>query len=95
MGIVNELKKKNENLEMKTQRLKMQLGKRNADNRIMAAKLEMAMRLVAYLVEKNGGRVEISYHELAEMDGKSVWGTDDEEKCIKIMETRGGKQGNE
>lgn len=95
MGIVNELKKKNENLEMKTQRLRKQLEKRNADNRVMIAKLETAMRLIALLVEKNGGRVEIAHHEFVEMEAMSVWVTDDEEKGIRIMETRGGNQGNE
>ena len=60
-----------------------------------AAKLETAMRLIALLVEKNGGRVEIAYHEFVEMEAMSVWVTDDEEKGIRIMETRGGNQGNE
>ena len=59
MGIVKELRSKNENLEMKTERLNRQLKQRNNANRILAVKLEAAMQMIALLVQKSGGRVEI------------------------------------
>ena len=78
MGIVKELRTKNENLEMKTERLKRQLKQRNNDNRILSVKLEEAMKVIALLVQKFGGRVEIELEEMLEAEKLGVWSWYDE-----------------
>ena len=72
MGIVKELRTKNENLETKTRRLKRQLKQRNNDNRILSVKLEEAMKVIALLVQKFGGRVEIELEEMLEAEKLGV-----------------------
>ena len=95
MGIVKELRTKNENLEMKTERLKRQLKQRNNDNRILAVKLEAAMQMIALLVQKSGGRVEMGTEEMLEAEKLCVWSRDDEANSgKKILETRGGSKQN-
>lgn len=95
MGIVKELRTKNENLEMKTERLKRQLKQRNNDNRILAVKLEAAMQMIALLVQKSGGRVEIEPEEMLEAEKLCVWSRYDEAHSgRRILETRGGNEQN-
>ena len=88
MGIVKELRTKNENLETKTRRLKRQLKQRNNDNRILSVKLEEAMKVIALLVQKFGGRVEIELEEMLEAEKLGVWSWHDEANGGKqILET--------
>ena len=95
MGIVKELRTNNENLEMKTERLKRQLKQRNNDNRILSVKLEAAMQMIALLDQKSGGRGEIVTEEMLEAEKLCVWSRDDEVNSgKKILETRGGSEQN-
>lgn len=95
MGIVKELRSKNENLEMKTERLKRQVKQRNNDNHILSVKLEEAMRMIALLVQKSGGRVEIEPEEILEAEKLCVWCKFDESHTgRRILETRGGSEQN-
>ncbi len=95
MGIVNELRTKNENLEMKTQRLRRQLKQRNDDNRMLSVKLEAAMQMIALLVQKSGGQVEIEPEEMLEAEKLCVWSRYDEAHSgRRILETRGGNEQN-
>lgn len=95
MGIVNELRRENENLEMKTQRLRRQLKQRNDDNRMLSVKLEEAMQMIALLIKKSGGRVEIEPEEMLGAEKLCVWCRFDESNSGKrILETRGGNEQN-
>ena len=95
MGIVNELRRENENLEMKTQRLRRQLKQRNDDNRMLSVKLEEAMQMIALLIKKSGGRVEIEPEEMLEAEKLCVRCCFDESNSGKrILETRGGNEQN-
>ena len=95
MGIVNELRRENENLEMKTQRLRRQLKQRNDDNRMLSVKLEEAMQMIALLIKKSGGRVEIEPEEMLEAEKLCVWCRFDESNSGKrILEIRGGNEQN-
>ena len=95
MGIVNELRRENENLGMKTQRLRRQLKQRNDDNRMLSVKLEEAMQMIALLIKKFGGRVEIEPEEMLEAEKLCVWCCFDESNSGKrILETRGGNEQN-
>ena len=62
---------------------------------ILAVKLEAAMQMIALLVQKSGGRVEIGTEEMLEAEKLCVWSRDDEANSgKKILETRGGSKQN-